>query len=115
MTLEAAGLTREKLAEQNAEMAAKRVRGDFILKKIAEVEKIKVEEEDMERGLKRIGDMYNMPVAKVKEFFQNRDDLLPLMNELLNEKILAFLREKSVFVDAVKAAQDAEENVAATS
>lgn len=115
MSLEAAGLTREKLAEQNAEMAGKRVRGDFILKKIAEVEKIKVEEEDMERGLKRIGDMYNMPVAKVKEFFQNRDDLLPLMNELLNEKILAFLREKAVFVDAVKAEQDAEENVAATS
>ncbi len=36
MSLEAAGLTREKLAEQNAEMAGKRVRGDFILKKIAE-------------------------------------------------------------------------------
>jgi trigger factor len=115
MSLEAAGLTREKLAEQNAEMAGKRVRGDFILKKIAEVEEIKVEEEDMERGLKRIGDMYNMPVAKVKEFFQSRDDLLPLMNELLNEKILAFLREKAVFVDAVKTEQDAETDVAATS
>jgi len=106
MSLEAAGLSREKLAEQNEEMAGKRVRGDFILKKIAELEDIKVQEEDMERGLKRIGDMYNMPVAKVKEFFQNRDDLLPLMNELLNEKILAFLREQAVFVEAVK--NDAE-------
>lgn len=115
MSLEAAGLSREKLAEQNAGMAEKRVRGDFILKKIAEVEEIKVEEEDMERGLKRIGDMYNMSVAKVKEFFKNRDDLLPLMNELLNEKILAFLREHAVFVDAVKPAEGNEENTAATS
>jgi len=115
MSLEAAGLSREKLAEQNAEMATKRVRGDFILKKIAEVEEIKVEEEDMERGLKRIGDMYNMPVAKVKEFFQNRDDLLPLMNELLNEKILAFLREQAVFIDAVKSVEETEENADATS
>jgi trigger factor len=115
MSLEAAGLSREKLAEQNAEMAGKRVRGDFILKKIAEVEQIKVEEEDMERGLKRIGDMYNMPVAKVKEFFQNRDDLLPLMNELLNEKILAFLREQAVFVDPVKPEKETEANDAATS
>jgi trigger factor len=115
MTLEAAGLSKEKLAEQNAGMAEKRVRGDFILKKIAEVEEIKVEEEDMERGLKRIGDMYNMSVAKVKEFFKNRDDLLPLMNELLNEKILAFLREHAVFVDAVKPAEGSEENTAATS
>ncbi len=110
MSLEAAGLSREKLAEQNAEMAEKRVRGDFILKKIAEVEEIKVQEEDVERGLKRIGDMYNMPVAKVKEYFQNRDDLLPLMNELLNEKILAYLREQAVFVEAVKTAEVAEES-----
>ncbi|MGB3210539.1 MAG: trigger factor [Desulforhopalus sp.] len=115
MSLEAAGLSREKLAEQNAEMAGKRVKGDFILKKIAEVEEIKVEEEDMERGLKRIGDMYNMSVAKVKEFFQNRDDLLPLMNELLNEKILAFLREKAVFVPAVKPEEEIEESAAAKS
>ena len=83
-------------------MAEKRVRGDFLLKKIAEVEEIKVEEEDMERGFKRIGDMYNMSVAKVKEYFQNRDDLLPFMNELLNEKILAFLRDEAVFVEPVK-------------
>ena len=102
MSLEAAGLSREKLAEQNAEMADKRVRGDFILKKIAEVEEIKVDDEDMERGFKRIGDMYNMPVAKVKEYFQNRDDLLPFMNELLNEKILAFLREQAVMVEPAK-------------
>lgn len=98
MSLEAAGLSREKLAEQNAEVAAKRVKGDFILKKIGETEEIKVEEEDLERGFKRIGDMYNMPVAKVKEFFKSRDDLMPFMNELLNEKILNFLKEQSVFV-----------------
>jgi trigger factor len=112
MTLEAAGLTREKLAEQNAVMAEKRVRGDFLLKKIAELEEIKVEEEDMERGLKRIGDMYNMSVAKVKEYFKNRDDLLPLMNELLNEKILTFLRTEAVFVEPVKAEEKAEEDAA---
>lgn len=105
MSLEAAGLSRETLAEQNSEVAAKRVRGDFILKKIAEVEEVKVEDEDLERGFKRIGDMYNMPVAKVKEFFKNREDILPFMNELLNEKILAFLREHAQFVE-VPAAEE---------
>lgn len=99
MSLEAAGLSKEKLAEQNAEVAAKRVRGDFILKKIGEVEGIKIEDEDLERGFKRIGDQYNMPVAKVKEFFQSRDDLLPFMNELLNEKILRFLKEQANLVE----------------
>jgi trigger factor len=100
MSLEAAGLSREVLAEQNADVAGQRVRGDFILKKIAEVEEIKVEDEDMERGFKRIGDMYNMQIPQVKEFFKSRDDLLPFMNELLNEKILSFLKEQAVFVDA---------------
>ena len=102
LSLEAAGLSREELAKQNAEMATKRVRGDFVLKKIAEVEGIKVNEEDLDRGFKRIGDQYNMPVAKVKEYFQSRDDLLPFMNELLNEKILHFLKESAVIVEATE-------------
>jgi trigger factor len=102
MSLEAAGLSREKLAEQNSDIAQKRVRGDFLLKKIAEAEEIKLVDEDMERGFKRIGDMYNMPVGKVKEYFQNRDDILPFINELLNEKILAFLREQAVFVESAQ-------------
>ncbi len=100
MSLEVAGLTREKLIEQNQDVAVKRVRGDFILKKIGETEEIQVAEEDMDRGFKRIGDMYNMSLAKVKEYFQSRDDLLPFMNELLNEKILIFLRKEAVLVEA---------------
>lgn len=108
MSLEAAGLSKETLAQQNEPVAEKRVRGDFILKKIAEVEEIKVADEDMERGFKRIGDQYNMPVATVKEYFQNRDDLLPFMNELLNEKILEWLREQAVFVDAPETPEETE-------
>lgn len=109
MNLEAAGINREDLAEKNRETAEKRVRGDFILKKIAEVEGIKVNDEDLDRAFKRIGDQYNMPIAQVKEFFQSRDDLLPFMNEILNEKILTFLRENVKFVEASSAAKD--ENV----
>ena len=41
-----------------------------------------------------------MSVSQVKEFFQSRDELLPFMNEILNEKILNFLRENIKFVDA---------------
>ncbi|PID75559.1 MAG: trigger factor [Deltaproteobacteria bacterium] len=109
MSLEAAGLKKETLAQQNEPIAEQRVRGDFILKKIAEVEDIKVEDEDMDRGFKRIGDMYNMPVARVKEFFKSREDLLPFMNELLNEKVLNWLREQAVFVEAPKTAEKEEE------
>lgn len=95
MTLESAGLNRDDLAENNKPVAEKRVRGDFILKKIAELEEIKVQDEDLERGFKRIGDQYNMDVAQVKSYFQSRDDMMPFMNELLNEKILKFLEDEA--------------------
>lgn len=110
MSLEAAGISREDLEKTNRPIAVQRVTGDFILKKIAEVEDIKVQDEDLERTFKRIGEQYNMPVARVKEFFKNRDDLLPLMNEVLNEKILGFLKEQAQLIDPVpKADQPADE------
>lgn len=93
MTLESAGLTKEKLIEQYKEAAEKRVRGDFLLKKIAEKEGIKLENEDIEKGFQRIADQYNMPMDEVKKFFQSRNELLPFMSELLSEKILSFLIE----------------------
>ena len=109
MNLESAGINRDELKEQSQETAEKRVRGDFILKKIADTEDIKVKDEDLDRAFKRIGDQYNMPLAQVKEFFQSRDDLLPFMNEILNEKILTFLRENATFVDAAPEEKKAEE------
>lgn len=99
LTLEAAGMNRDEMSKNNMPVATMRVKGDFILKKISEVEEIKVNDEDLDRGFKRIADQYNMPVAQVKEFFQSRDDLLPFMNELLNEKILTFLKGEAKMVD----------------
>ncbi|THB78468.1 MAG: trigger factor [Desulfobulbaceae bacterium] len=105
MSLEAAGMNREELAKTNRAVAVQRVTGDFILKKVAEVEEIKVADEDLDRAFKRIGDQYNMPVAKVKEFFQNREDLLPLMNEVLNEKVLLLIKENAKMIEAEEKAE----------
>jgi trigger factor len=38
-------------------------------------------------------------VAEVKQFFQRREEVLPFINELLNEKILRFLRESAKLID----------------
>jgi trigger factor len=72
-----------------------------------------VADEDVERGFKRMGDQYNMPVAQVKEYFGgSRDDLLPFIHELLNEKVIAFLRAEAKLVDA-PAAEATAKNVEA--
>lgn len=95
LSLESAGMNREQLREQYREVAEKRVRGDFILKEVAAKEKIQVNDEDMKQGFERIANQYGMPVEEVKSYFRSRDDLLPFINELLNEKILKFLREEA--------------------
>ena len=99
LTLESAGLNRDELSTRNREVAEKRVRGDFLLKKIAEIEEIKIEDEDIERGYQRIAGQYNMTVSEVKQFFQRREEVLPFVNELLNEKILGFLREEAKLIE----------------
>ncbi|MBU0730989.1 MAG: trigger factor [Proteobacteria bacterium] len=95
LTLESAGIKTEDLTNQYKEAAERRVKGDFILKKVADLEEIKLNDEDISQGFKRIAEQYNMTVDEVKKFFQRREDLLPFMNELLNEKILKFLRNQA--------------------
>lgn len=99
LSFESAGITLEDFIEKNKPIAEKRVRGDFLLKKIAEVEEIKITDEDIERGYQRIANEYNMTVAEVKSYFKRREEVLPFVNELLNEKILQFLRENASFIE----------------
>lgn len=99
LTLESAGINVEELVASNREVAVKRVKGDFLLKKIAELEDIKVGDEDLQRGYQRIADQYNMTVDQVKGYFKRREEILPFMNELLNEKILEYLRDAAQFIE----------------
>jgi len=112
MDLASAGLSQEQLAEQYKEAAERRVRGEFILKKIAEKEEIKVGEDDINAGFSRIAQQYNMTVDEVKQYFQSRNEMLPFMNELLSEKILKFLREAAEITYVEPAAAEDEEKTA---
>jgi trigger factor len=98
MTLESAGINRAEAEENYRETAEKRVRGDFILKKISELEEVKVLDEDINNGFARVAEQYNMTVQEVKGYFKSRDDMMPFINELLNEKILKFLRDEAKYV-----------------
>lgn len=100
LTLESAGIKLEDLIERNKPVAEKRVRGDFLLKKVAEIEEIKLADEDIERGYQRIATEYNMGLDEVKSYFKRREEVLPFINELLNEKIIQFLRKHANFVEA---------------
>jgi trigger factor len=111
MTLESAGINRAEAEDNYRETAEKRVKGDFILKKISELESIKIEDEDINNGFGRIAKQYNMTVPEVKEYFKSRDDMLPFINELLNEKILKFLRNEAKYVPLSQKKEEADKEV----
>ena len=108
LTLESAGINRADAEEKYRDTAVKRVKGDFILKKIAELEDIKVLDEDLNSGFARIAKQYNMTIPEVQGYFKNRDDMLPFIGEILNEKILEFLRAESKYIEM--AAEQKEES-----
>lgn len=99
LSFESAGINLDDLVEKNREVAVKRVKGDFLLKKIAEVEEIKIADEDIQRGYQRIADQYRMTLDEVKKYFKRREEILPFMNELHNEKVLNFLREQAKYTE----------------
>ena len=61
------GQTEEDVREQMREDAGKRVRSRLVLEKIAEVEELKVEENEVEEEYSKIAEMYNMELEQVKE------------------------------------------------
>ncbi len=112
LSFESAGINLEELVESNREIAVKRVKGDFLLKKIAEIEDIKVVDEDIQRGYQRIADQYNMTIDEVKGYFKRREEILPFMNELLNEKILGYLREAANLIEVDEITEEKAEETA---
>jgi len=44
----------------------------------------------------------------VKKYFQRREEILPFMNELHNEKVLNFLREQAKFSEVAAVEPSAE-------
>jgi len=61
------GLTNEKLFEQVRPQAEANIKSRLVLEAVAEAEKIEVTEEDFNKELERMADIYQMEAEKVKE------------------------------------------------
>jgi len=54
-----------------------------------------------------------MTLDEVKKYFKRREEILPFMNELHNEKVLTFLREQAKYTEAAAPAEPAAEQAEA--
>ncbi len=92
----------------NASNTAKdRVKAGFIFHKIAEKEGIRVEQQDMMQRVQMMAAQYQMPVDKFVKEVQKNDGFGQIHEEMLSEKVVAFLVQNAKIEDVPAAAQPA--------
>ena len=90
-------LTNTKLEDFNANLrteATKNLTTFLVLSKIAEVEQIRVTDEDVEKELSTMAQQYNMTVEKIKELLG--ENLNRVRNDIHNKKIEEFLKANNL-------------------
>jgi len=111
--LQMQGQTKEQLLETWKDDAAKSVKGQLIIGKILEAEKVEIEDKEFEAELQKQADMYNMPIEDLKKSFGENNLNEYLKNDMKTKKIYDLLikeanvskGDKVKYADYIKANQ----------
>jgi len=107
-------LGQRRVLEQDAiRSTAAALKEHFVLQKIAELEKIEVEDDDIDAEIDRIADQTDESPRKVKARLEKEDMIETLATELLERKALDLVLESAEYEDyEFSPAEQAEDNVA---
>ena len=81
------GMSMTQIVNQYKEQAKKRIEGRLVLEAIVKAENIEVTEDDVNEGLKKLADEYQMEIDKVKTFF-DEDSMTSYKKDLATQKAL---------------------------
>jgi len=81
----------QELTTTASESARERLKGTFVLIRIAEAEKITVTREEFNRHIAMMAMRYQMPVEKLQKELEKREALDSINEEILTGKVLDFL------------------------
>jgi len=110
LTLEQAGMDEDAFRERNREAAEKKVRQSILLDKIAVQERFEISEEELDRGLHEVAEEGKQPYEKVRNFYQKHELIEPYRQQLLEEKVMKFLRDQAEITEVdAKATESVEE------
>lgn len=101
-----------ELLASAGQSARDRLKGTFILLRIAELEKVTVTQEEFQRRLQMMAMRYNMPADKLVKELEQRGALEALHEEILTGKVLDFLASSASV--AAKAPEATPEPAAAS-
>jgi trigger factor len=122
MEMRSAGMSDEEIAgrqrvlEHDAIRSTERtLREHFVLQKIAELEKIEIEESDIDSEIDRIADRTGESPRKVRARMQKDDSIEALGAEVLERRALDIVLDSAVYQDVELKSEDEEGNVATVS
>lgn len=89
------GTDEEGMKEQFKVDAEKRVRVNLTLEAIAEAENFDISDEDVEKEIEKMAEMYNRPADEIKQLLQAQGGLEGIKGDLKIQKAVDFLVENS--------------------
>ncbi len=92
----------KELIEGAGSLAAHRLKTNFILHRIAEQEKIKVEHEEVDERIREQAAQYHIPVEKMRKDLEEHDRIDGLAEEILLGKTLDFLKSNVTITTSLK-------------
>jgi trigger factor len=104
LTLEQAGMDEETFKEHNREAAERRVRATILLERIAQQESLEVSDDEVDQGLHRSAKDMNQSYEQVRDFYKNNNLMEPYKRQLMEEKVINFLRDHADVTEIEEAA-----------
>ncbi|MGD9058700.1 MAG: trigger factor [Desulfobacterales bacterium] len=99
-SLEEMGLSKETISEKYRDTAISQVKRHLILGKIIDQEKLSVDDEELENGLKEMSENFNQPLEGIKQYYdQNKDKLELFKHTLLEKKAIKLILDSSSVKD----------------
>ena len=96
------GVPRDVIEQQKEQIysaathgAKERVKVAFLMQKIAEKEDIKVSQEEIAHRVQTLANMYQIPVEKFAKDLQQRNGLIQIYDQVMNEKVIDFLQQQA--------------------
>ena len=93
--LQLTGMTMDAFKAQFADQAKVQVKCNLVLEAVADAEKVEATDDDVEKELEKMAQMYNMELDKVKSFMRD-EELENLRRDIRVRKAVDFLRENAV-------------------
>jgi trigger factor len=89
--IESAGMPMEKMRDELRPVAERKVKEDFVLGKIADMENITIEENDTRDGFQRLAAQTGKDPAMLERFYERNNLMDPFRDQILKEKTLNHL------------------------